>query len=150
MGTGVGPLRYRVNGDKVAHQMIDGEVVILNLERGHYYSLIGTAAAIWNGVERGVTLAEVVHDLSTRYTDPESTIEPAARTFLGELVAEELVVADSGPASNGQAPYGDGGKPVATRPFETPTIEKYTDLEALLVLDPIHDVDETGWPTPWR
>jgi hypothetical protein len=25
-------------------------------------------------------------------------------------------------------------------------LHKYTDMEELLLLDPIHDVDETGWP----
>ncbi len=30
--------------------------------------------------------------------------------------------------------------------FCLPIIEKYTDLEELLLLDPIHEVDESGWP----
>lgn len=32
--------------------------------------------------------------------------------------------------------------------FEEPIFHKYTDMEDLLLLDPIHDVDETGWPKP--
>ena len=32
--------------------------------------------------------------------------------------------------------------------FETPVLEKYTDMAELLLLDPIHDVDATGWPHP--
>jgi hypothetical protein len=27
-----------------------------------------------------------------------------------------------------------------------PKLEKYTDMEDLLLLDPIHDVQEVGWP----
>jgi hypothetical protein len=31
-------------------------------------------------------------------------------------------------------------------PFEMPKLSKYTDMEDLLALDPIHEVDEMGWP----
>ena len=30
--------------------------------------------------------------------------------------------------------------------YEHPVLQKYTDMEDLLLLDPIHDVDEAGWP----
>ena len=33
-------------------------------------------------------------------------------------------------------------------PFEAPVLYTYTDMAELLLLDPIHDVDETGWPKP--
>jgi len=33
--------------------------------------------------------------------------------------------------------------------FAPPVLEVYTDMQDLLLLDPIHDVDETvGWPSP--
>ena len=27
-------------------------------------------------------------------------------------------------------------------------LQRYTDLEVMLLADPIHEVDETGWPMP--
>ena len=32
------------------------------------------------------------------------------------------------------------------QPFEAPILNKYNDMQELLLLDPIHDVDEAGWP----
>jgi hypothetical protein len=32
--------------------------------------------------------------------------------------------------------------------FSRPILTKYTDMKELLLLDPIHEVDETGWPNP--
>ena len=32
------------------------------------------------------------------------------------------------------------------RPFEMPTLEKYTDMQDLVLIDPVHQVDEAGWP----
>jgi hypothetical protein len=31
-------------------------------------------------------------------------------------------------------------------PFQPPLFEKFTDMEAMLLLDPVHDVDDEGWP----
>jgi hypothetical protein len=28
-----------------------------------------------------------------------------------------------------------------------PTIQRYEDMQAMLLADPIHDVDQSGWPT---
>jgi hypothetical protein len=30
--------------------------------------------------------------------------------------------------------------------FEKPGLQKYSDMQDLLLLDPIHEVDEMGWP----
>ena len=34
----------------------------------------------------------------------------------------------------------------AKKPYTAPAVQKYDDLEDLLLLDPIHEVDEAGWP----
>ena len=30
--------------------------------------------------------------------------------------------------------------------YQPPVLETYADLQDILLLDPVHDVDETGWP----
>jgi hypothetical protein len=30
--------------------------------------------------------------------------------------------------------------------FVAPCLHKYTDMQELLLIDPIHDVDDYGWP----
>ena len=49
---------------------------------------------------------------------------------LTALVAEELLVGPSGMA----------------RTTDRPVFVKYTDMEELLLADPIHEVDDRGWP----
>lgn len=34
----------------------------------------------------------------------------------------------------------------ASDEFQPPALESYTDMQDLLLLDPIHEVDEMGWP----
>ena len=33
-------------------------------------------------------------------------------------------------------------------PFHPPVLNVFSDMQDLLLLDPIHDVDATGWPMP--
>ena len=32
--------------------------------------------------------------------------------------------------------------------WQAPLLQKFTDMQALLLLDPIHEVDSAGWPQP--
>ena len=41
----------------------------------------------------------------------------------------------------------NGGKNIKKMRFEAPALQVYTDMEDLLLLDPIHEVDEMGWPS---
>ena len=44
------------------------------------------------------------------------------------------------------APVSQGPIQVEPQPFSMPILHKYTDLEALLLIDPVHDVTTQGWP----
>jgi len=54
---------------------------------------------------------------------------------------ELVVVADPAAPSSPLPPPTPTGEA-----FRPPTVAVYSDMEDLLLLDPIHDVDETGWP----
>ena len=143
--------RFRINVPKVAHETIDGEVLIINLESGNYYSLLGVGADIWSLIQRGAGAADVVDAIDYRYNGVRIDIEKAIGEFLAELQAEGLIVRDEGDRSAGiisaVVPVETAGSDTS-RAFEAPVLSKYTDMQDLLVLDPIHEVDESGWPTP--
>ena len=52
--------------------------------------------------------------------------------------------ADGRSADGAAAGPGDGAG--ARAPFDVPVLIAYTDMQDLLLADPIHDYDETGWP----
>jgi hypothetical protein len=66
--------------------------------------------------------------------------------FCGRLIEEGLIR----PGEAGDAPRA-GARPepaqAATGVWVAPTITVYADMQDLFQLDPIHDVDETGWPS---
>jgi hypothetical protein len=143
----VSTLRLSINNPEVISDTIDGEVVIVNLDKGYYYSLDGTGAEVWGLVQKGHSVAEIVQEMVRRYAGDRTDIEAGIARFISELEQEEILV-PSGVSAVGA--YGIGSPPgdrLLDRPFfQVPVLKKYVDMQEMLTLDPIHEVDETGWP----
>jgi hypothetical protein len=135
-------MRYRVNHPAVVHQAFDGEVILVNLEHGHYYSLEKASAAAFEALASGRTEAEVASELATSCQQPLEGISSQLARLVGRLVEEGLLV------PRGERPPDPPASALPLPPgaFETLQLAKYTDMQDLLLLDPIHEVDDTGWP----
>lgn len=136
---------YRLAGPQVIHELVAGEVVIINLATGAYYSLDGVGATIWSTLLDGADEAAILAAVLRRYSGDEATIAGSVRSLLGQLVAQDLIA----PGNAAPAPMPGDASPVpaaAPRPFVPPVLHTYTDMQELIALDPIHEVDDTGWP----
>jgi hypothetical protein len=136
-----------VNSRDVVHQTIDGEAVIIHLARGYYYSLDAVGADVWATIGRGGDLSALTAALKARHGPSATDVETAVADFVDALRREDLIVEDASPAST-TAPALDTASSDNRAVFEPPVLHKYTDLQDLLLLDPIHQVDEGGWPEP--
>ena len=87
----VGDLRVELDSPRVIAEVIDDEVVAINLETGSYYSLRGSAAAIWSLLLQGRTVADVASRLGFRYEAEPDAIRIQAERFVTELLAESLL-----------------------------------------------------------
>lgn len=135
----------RINSPSVVSETVDDEVIIINLDSGAYYSLQGTAAAIWELIEKHETCTGIAADICRHYEGDDARIRSEVSRFLDKLEAENLIVADGQQASAAPVPPQGGAadpKPV----FHPPNLSKYTDMEHFLQVDPIHDVGDRGWP----
>jgi hypothetical protein len=135
---------YRVNRPDVVLESFEGELVLVQMKSGNYYSLQGSAPLIWDLIDRGSSIEDVGNLLGERHPEDAEEIRRSARSLVEELVAESLLVPLSSAASPASA--GTSGLLDSDTPFVLPVLERYTDMQELLLLDPIHDVDETGWP----
>lgn len=139
--------RLNVKGANIVHDIIDGEVVIINLDNGNYYSLDGAGADIWQGITEGCSLREITGRLLSHYAGDPQTIEAAVRGLAAELEMEALVVVSEAPSTLPSQRTPPDVKTAERRSaFHAPTLSRYVDMQDLLLLDPIHDVDEAGWP----
>lgn len=132
-----------VAGSHVISETIDGETVVIHLESGIYYSLGGTASEIWESIVDGTSQSALVAGLCARYEAAPGAVEEAVRAFLDEIEQDGLIRRLPGPPrASADAVAAAEERP----PFATPTVQRFTDIQELLMLDPIHEVDPTGWP----
>lgn len=136
--------RFRVNEPQVVHEIIGGEAVIVNLGNGNYHSADGVGAEVWRLIEAGSSTSEIVDVVVAVYEIDRATADAEVGEFLEGLRSHELVVLsdDVGNAPVRRQP----DQPASKLPYETPSLETYSDMQAMIALDPIHEVDATGWP----
>ena len=138
---------FKINAPRITHQTIDGETIIIDFDNGSYFSIDGVGAVIWEAVAQNATLNEIVALLTQRYAGDEADLFREVEQFLIELQRESLIAPlDSAPAAPRSAAPIAEPNPTERTKFQAPALNKYTDMQDLLLLDPIHDVDEQGWP----
>jgi hypothetical protein len=140
-------MRFRVNSPNVIHETIEGEVILIDLKTGTYYSLRDAGAAVWQAIERGADEDEIHAALELLYEGSTDEMREALRGLLAELEGEGLIRPDdeAAPAAAGMLPSSNGD---ARAPFRRPTLEKHTDMQDLILIDPVHEVGARGWPHP--
>ena len=144
----MGAVRFQVNAPDVMHETIDGEVIAINLVTGNYYSLRGTGATVWSLVSESgpVSSRDVAGALSHRFTTERAEIEAGVERFLAELSDEGLVANGETETTQSQPPALASVPDAPRVAFDAPTLERYTDMQDLVLLDPVHQVDQAGWP----
>lgn len=130
--------RYALRSSDVACEDFDGEFVVLDIENGRYFSLLGGAALVWRGITSGHSAETLCAGIDAG--DPRRA---AVVALIEQLLGHGLIVAAS--STIGEPPRDIAFQLAkASGPFE---VNMFDDLADLLVADPIHDVDEdTGWP----
>ena len=134
-------LVYGVDEANVINDTIDGEVVIVNLTEGTYYTLQGVGAEVWHWLQKHpCDLDFVVSELCRSFALGAEQIGPGLESFWEELIREGLLCARVAPSAPPSWTLVPG-------PYQQPKLQKYTDLQDMLLFDPIHNVDEKqGWP----
>jgi hypothetical protein len=131
----------RVASANVHSKVFDDEVVVLDMKSGTYFSLRGSGVDVWKLIEANASAASISETLEARYDGADEEIATAVDSLLDELAASALIVAD--PSLDPSSPIPGAGERV---PFTAPQVERFTDMQELLLLDPIHEVDDAGWP----
>lgn len=96
---------------------IGQDTIVINVENGAYYSLSVEAGALWQLCEEGGHI-----------------VPTGMENVAAQLAHEGMITVDSGVL------------PTTIDEEHPPAFVKYTDMSDILLADPIHDVDEEGWP----
>lgn len=137
---------YRRNDPELAAEQFEDGVVIINFLTGRYFSLNSTAEVVWEFLKDDYSFEQIVAGLASHCHLPPSetaSLDADVAEFLEKLTRERLVCVDT--VSTTVSPV--VSLPAVQIPYEPPKVEVFDDLAELILLDPIHDVNEQlGWP----
>jgi hypothetical protein len=128
----------------INHERLEDEVIAINLETGAYYAIHAAAADCWSVAVTGGDLDAMVRVLVSRFEVDEAQARSDVEVFVAALLSAGL----ASPAEG--LPNSDWALPPRQprAPYAPPQLQGFEDLEDLLLIDPIHEVDEAGWPLP--
>jgi hypothetical protein len=141
------PAAYGINAPRVVFQTIDNETIIIDFDNGAYYSAEGIGAEIWEGIADHLSPEQIIQAVRQRYSGSAQEIQAGIGQFIDTLQRESLILPLEGKLAQPRAVGEKGTASAGSRPaFLPPKLRKYTDMQDLLLLDPIHEVDPQGWP----
>ncbi len=84
-------MSYIINSENTVWRYIDDEVIILNLEGGHYFILNNTGAMIWSLLENNKGLEEIIQTICEEYQKPQEMIRQDVSEIIDHLIKENLI-----------------------------------------------------------
>lgn len=122
----------------------DDEMIFLNLIKGVYYSLSRPGADAVIALTGAASIEQATEWMLLRYDSDETSVSNIFHKITAELLGEELIIPLEIPRSSSLP---NAAEEIAKMPFIQYAFEKYQDVEDILKFDPVHDVDEQGWPS---
>ena len=133
---------FTINTSSVVFERLDGEVIIISNQNGKYYSLGYTASDIWYLIQTSVSSSLWLKTLADNYQEIPDSTEGEVKKFVNDLLSENLIRSSEITSGESQLLLEDypRGK------WSCPELLIFEDLQDLLLVDPIHDTGEEGWP----
>jgi hypothetical protein len=101
----------------------------------------GSARVVWRLLDGGATgVDDAVSALLAGHPDAPPSAADEVRAFVNRLLEHELLRAATEATAAPEPPSEDLG------PYAAPVVEAFTDMQELVLLDPVHDVGAEGWP----
>lgn len=83
--------RFQRSSDVVATDM-NGEIVMMHIEKGTYFALAGSGGQIWTALEGRASLSEVADFIRSEYDVSEvEDLDGVIAGFVGRLIEQGLV-----------------------------------------------------------
>ena len=134
---------FRINTPKIVSETIEGEVIIINFDSGNYYSSDDLGCEVWSLIEQRHSIEDILTTINNRYTSNTFDLNDTVQAFISELQQEQLIV----PTPDGSTSVADLSESSPKQAVSAPPkLNKFKDMQELLLLDPVHDVDSAGWP----
>jgi Coenzyme PQQ synthesis protein D (PqqD) len=138
---------YSIEKTGIVYEILKNEVIIVNFTSGNYYALVHIAGLIWQMLEKQISAEAIEEFLCTQFGCEKSKAASDVQGLIDELLAENLISLNKEPANAAtEAKNPIDLAAIQGWTYDPPRLTKFTDIQDLLLLDPIHEVTEEGWP----
>jgi len=125
------PIRFITKDDEIASNVMDGEVILINLGTGKYYTIGGVGDRVWRLIQEKATFDEICLTLTNEYDVTLELVKIEMTKLTEQLVAEELV----GISRETAEPISIES-PSEKSEYVSPTLKKFDDMAEMFALDP--------------
>lgn len=135
---------WRVKDESISMERLDGETILINFDTGQYFSFQGSSADILWLVQCGVDRDHWPRALEDAFPGLayDDAVHRDVEDFLVGLGRVGVVL----PSENPGGPASPLPDDYERAQWSAPAVYANDDLVDLLVIDPIHDASEDGWP----
>lgn len=126
------------------YEVLNTEVVAIDFSTGNYFALIHLAKVVWQLIEKKTSIEAIAQSLAEHplcRSISHETVLQDLHVFFAELEENHLIEPVDAASSHEIV--------LAIPPdwnYVPPRLQTYTDVQSLLLIDPIHEVSEAGWP----
>lgn len=134
------PAIYKVASGDIVHESFDGDAVVLDLASGRYFGFSDSGSCVWEALISHVAPASLVGRPCAAGVLGADDLH----AFVTRLIEHGLLVPCEEAAAAAFAPALAARLAASTDALK---VDMYDELADLVMVDPIHDVDEpAGWP----
>lgn len=132
---------YKLNEEKMFYDMAEGQAIVINFTSGMYYGTSSLGSAVLDALLAGASKEAALAAIKALPGCPED-IDAQMDAFIQALLEKEVVVVDDA-AGNDVATIDAS----ALNDGFALTVDEFTEVQDLIMADPVHDVDvDQGWP----
>ncbi len=133
-----------ITENDVVYEEYEDEMIFLHLKNGYYYTLTNEGADCVIALLRSASVDEAFTWLKEKYETDETSLHSYCKDLVTELIQEELVHERKDKQTDDGILDGFSGVPKKLQSYH---LDKYEDIQDILKFDPVHEVNEDGWPS---
>jgi hypothetical protein len=133
---------FSIKSDSVSLERLDGEVIIISFNTGQFYSAKGSGADVLSMINAGLPSKQIIQMLSAHYSTFEYE-HSGLDVFIASLLNVEIIqeTIENRETETFQLP-----NDLARSLWSKPELMSHDEINGLLLVDPIHETNDEGWP----
>ena len=84
--------RYKINDAEIINETIDGEVMLLNLTNGNYFSLDNVGVLIWEIITQKYPVEALIKSITSYDVNSKGIMETSIQKVVSQMLEEGLIV----------------------------------------------------------